>query len=71
VQTSLLEARLVCGGEAVFAELQRRYDAAMDAQAFFHAKTAEMRLRHAKYEFTPFSLEPTSRKARARCATCR
>jgi [protein-PII] uridylyltransferase len=44
-------------------ELQRRYDAAMDAQAFFHAKTAEMRLRHAKYEFTPFSLEPNVKES--------
>jgi [protein-PII] uridylyltransferase len=56
VQTSLLEARLVDGSEAVFAELQRATPEAMDAQAFFHAKTAEMRLRHAKYEFT--ALQP-------------
>jgi [protein-PII] uridylyltransferase len=63
VQTSLLEARLVCGSEELFCELQRRYDAAMDAQAFFHAKTAEMRLRHAKYEFTPFSLEPNVKES--------
>jgi len=63
VQTSLLEARLVAGSEAVFAELQRRYAGAMDPQAFFHAKTAEMRLRHAKYEFTPYSLEPNVKES--------
>jgi [protein-PII] uridylyltransferase len=63
VQTSLLEARLVTGSEPLFAELQRRYDAAMDPQAFFHAKTAEMRLRHAKYEYTPFSLEPNVKES--------
>ncbi len=63
VQTSLLEARLVTGSEPLFDELQRRYDAAMDPQAFFHAKTAEMRLRHAKYEFTPFSLEPNVKES--------
>jgi [protein-PII] uridylyltransferase len=63
VQTSLLEARLVTGSQVVFDELQRRYDDAMDAQAFFHAKTAEMRLRHAKYEFTPFSLEPNVKES--------
>jgi [protein-PII] uridylyltransferase len=63
VQTSMLEARLVSGSETLFAELQRRYDAAMDPQAFFHAKTAEMRLRHAKYEFTPFSLEPNVKES--------
>jgi len=63
VQTSLLEARLVVGSEPLFLELQKRYDAAMDPQAFFHAKTAEMRLRHAKYEFTPFSLEPNVKES--------
>jgi [protein-PII] uridylyltransferase len=63
VQTSLLEARRIEGSEIVFAELQRRYAEAMDAQAFFHAKTAEMRLRHAKYEFTPYSLEPNVKES--------
>ena len=63
VQTSLLEARLVTGSQVVFDELQHRYDEAMDAQAFFQAKTAEMRLRHAKYEFTPFSLEPNVKES--------
>jgi [protein-PII] uridylyltransferase len=63
VQTSLLEARRIEGSEIVFAELQRRYAEAMDAQAFFQAKTAEMRLRHAKYEFTPYSLEPNVKES--------
>jgi [protein-PII] uridylyltransferase len=63
VQTSLLEARRIEGSQDVFAELQRRYLEAMDAQAFFHAKTAEMRLRHAKYEFTPYSLEPNVKES--------
>ena len=47
VQTSLLEARLVTGDEALFERLQARYNDALDPQAFFQAKTAEMRLRHA------------------------
>ncbi|MES2076234.1 MAG: [protein-PII] uridylyltransferase [Pseudomonadota bacterium] len=63
VQTSLLEARLVCGDAALFAELQRRYDAAMDPQAFFQAKLLEMRQRHAKYEDTAFSLEPNCKES--------
>ncbi|MDC8759957.1 [protein-PII] uridylyltransferase [Janthinobacterium fluminis] len=63
VQTSLLEARLVCGDAALFAELQRRYREALDPQAFFHAKTAEMRQRHAKYEDTAFSLEPNCKES--------
>ncbi len=63
VQTSLLEARLVTGDAALFEELQRRYQEALDPQAFFHAKTAEMRLRHAKYEYTAFSLEPNCKES--------
>ena len=63
VQTSLLEARLVCGNPALFAELQERYQQAMDPQAFFQAKTAEMRQRHAKYEDTAFSLEPNCKES--------
>jgi [protein-PII] uridylyltransferase len=63
VQTSLLEGRLVCGDAPLFAELQARYWEAMDARAFFHAKTAEMRQRHAKYEDTAFSLEPNCKES--------
>ncbi|HEY0062970.1 MAG TPA: [protein-PII] uridylyltransferase, partial [Telluria sp.] len=63
VQTSLLEARIVTGDAALFEEMQRRYDKALDAQAFFHAKAAEMRLRHAKYEDTAFSLEPNVKES--------
>ncbi|MDQ4629320.1 [protein-PII] uridylyltransferase [Janthinobacterium lividum] len=63
VQTSLLEARLVCGNADLFAQLQQCYDAAMEPQAFFQAKTAEMRQRHAKYEDTAFSLEPNCKES--------
>jgi [protein-PII] uridylyltransferase len=63
VQTSLLEARLVTGDAALFAQLQRRYREAMDPQAYFQAKTAEMRLRHAKYEYTAFALEPNCKES--------
>ena len=63
VQTSLLEARLVAGDEALFDELRRRYREALDPQAFFQAKTAEMRLRHAKYEYTAFALEPNVKES--------
>jgi [protein-PII] uridylyltransferase len=63
VQTSLLEARLVSGDSALFEQLQARYLAALDPQAFFQAKTVEMRLRHAKYEDTAFSLEPNCKES--------
>jgi [protein-PII] uridylyltransferase len=63
VQTSLLEARLVTGDAALFEQLQARYQEALDPQAFFQAKTAEMRLRHAKYEYTAFALEPNCKES--------
>jgi [protein-PII] uridylyltransferase len=63
VQTCLLEARLVIGDSALFIDLQTRYRKGLDPQAFFHAKTAEMRLRHAKYEDTAFSLEPNCKES--------
>lgn len=63
VQTSLLEARLVRGSLPLFEELQRRYRGALDPQAFFQAKTAELRLRHAKYEYTAFALEPNVKES--------
>jgi [protein-PII] uridylyltransferase len=63
VQTSLLEARIICGDDQLFAELQARYDAAMDPRAFYHAKVLEMKQRHAKYEDTAFSLEPNCKES--------
>ena len=63
VQTSLLEARLITGDAPLFEQLQARYAEALDPQAFFQAKMAEMRLRHAKYEDTAFSLEPNVKES--------
>jgi [protein-PII] uridylyltransferase len=63
VQTSLLEARRVTGSRKLFQFLQDRCQAAMDPQAFFQAKTLEMRQRHAKYEDTPYSLEPNCKES--------
>ena len=63
VQTSLLEARLVTGDAQLFAKLQKRHQEALDPRAFFQAKTAEMRLRHAKYEYTAFALEPNCKES--------
>jgi len=63
VQTSLLEARLVTGNRRLFRALRERFRASMDAQAFFRAKTLEMRQRHAKYEDTPYSLEPNCKES--------
>lgn len=63
VQTSLLEARLVAGSRKLFKVLRDKYNAAMHPQAFFQAKTLEMRQRHARYEDTPYSLEPNCKES--------
>jgi len=63
VQTSLLEARRVVGNAALFKEFKNQYDAAMDAKAFFVAKTLELSQRHTKFENTPYSLEPNAKES--------
>ena len=63
VQTSLLEARLIMGNKAQFELLKARCDATMDPRAFFQDKTLELRQRHAKYEDTPYSLEPNCKES--------
>ena len=63
IQTSLLEARLITGNRKLFHFLQDRCKAAINPQAFFEAKTLEMRQRHAKYDDTPYSLEPNCKES--------
>jgi len=63
VQTSLLEARLITGNSALFAGFEQQFLAALDPQAFFVAKTLELRQRHNKFEDTPYSLEPNCKES--------
>jgi [protein-PII] uridylyltransferase len=63
VQTSLLEARLVAGAKKNFLQLQKRLAAVLDPQAFYVAKTLELRQRHNKFENTPYSLEPNCKES--------
>ncbi|NCW76729.1 MAG: [protein-PII] uridylyltransferase [Oxalobacteraceae bacterium] len=63
VQTSLLEARLICGNRPLFNTLLEKYAGAMDPRAFFQAKVLELRQRHVKYENTPYSLEPNCKES--------
>lgn len=63
VQTSLLESRLLTGHRGLYRRFVREFNFTLDAQAFFRAKMAEMRQRHAKYEDTPFSLEPNCKES--------
>jgi [protein-PII] uridylyltransferase len=63
VQTSLLEARWITGQKKLFAQFEAQYAAAMEPQAFFVAKTLELRQRHTKFEDTPYALEPNCKES--------
>ena len=63
VQTSLLEARLVIGNSLLFSSLQHSLAAMMEPEAFFIAKTLELRQRHTKFENTPYALEPNCKES--------
>ena len=63
VRTSLLEARRITGSTALFQRVVLRLNDALDARAFFQAKVLEMRQRHAKFQDTPYSLEPNVKES--------
>ncbi len=63
IQTALLECRLVAGDTGLMHQFEVALFAAIDPQAFFVAKTLEMRQRHTKYENTPYSLEPNCKES--------
>ncbi len=63
VQTSLLEARLITGSNELFQGFETLFFAALDPQAFFVAKTLELRQRHNKFESSPYSLEPNCKES--------
>ena len=63
VQTSLLEARRICGDPALFARFEHQFGAQLDPHAFLVAKTLEMRQRHTKHENTPYALEPNCKES--------
>ena len=71
VQTSLLESRLITGDKKLFVAFRRRFARAIDPQAFFVAKSQEMRHRHQKFDNTPYALEPNCKESPGACATCR
>ncbi|MBU6489687.1 MAG: nucleotidyltransferase domain-containing protein, partial [Burkholderiales bacterium] len=63
VRTSLLEARRIEGSTALFQRFVLRLNEALDARAFFQAKVLEMRQRHAKFQDSPYSLEPNVKES--------
>ncbi len=63
IQTALLECRVITGNRSLARTFQAAFMAAMDAPAFFVAKTLELRQRHTKYEDTPYALEPNCKES--------
>ncbi|AUM00075.1 [protein-PII] uridylyltransferase [Rhodocyclaceae bacterium] len=63
VQTNLLEARPLTGNAALFAEFSARYHEKLDVRAFFKAKQLEQEQRHARYNDSPYSLEPNCKES--------
>ena len=63
VQTALLEYRLITGSATLADQFKLAFFKAMDAQAFFVAKTLELRQRHTKFEDTPYALEPNCKES--------
>ena len=58
VQTALLEARLLTGSTELAQSFARRLQQEIDPWAFFRGKTLEMSQRHARFDNTPYVLEP-------------
>ena len=63
IQTSLIEARLLCGSEKLFQTFSCRINARLDPHSFYHAKRMEQAERHLRYQETPYSLEPNCKES--------
>lgn len=63
VRTSLLEARFITGSASLFDDFSHCYHAGLDPRTFFQAKVLEMRQRHAKFQDTPYALEPNVKES--------
>jgi [protein-PII] uridylyltransferase len=63
VQTALVESRLLAGNSRNFRELNSTLKKLLEVKTFFRKKTLELRQRHAKYQETPYSLEPNCKES--------
>ena len=57
------DPRIVCGLRAPFAGLRSELRRVLDPRAFLSAKLLEQKQRHAKFEDTPFALEPNCKES--------
>ena len=63
IETSLLEARWLEGDRSLMPALHAAMAEQRDVRSFFQAKRAEMQQRHARYQDTPYALEPNCKES--------
>lgn len=63
IETSLLECRYLLGNQTLVEELHQRFMQSHHPQDFFLAKQLELKQRYARYNNTPYSLEPNCKES--------
>lgn len=63
VQTNLLESRFLTGNRTLFETFAEAYRTQLDVREFFKAKQLEQENRYARFNDTPFSLEPNCKES--------
>lgn len=63
VATALLESRPLAGPQALLDELQARWQASISLEWFVQGKKLELRQRHARFQDSPYSLEPNIKES--------
>ncbi len=63
IETSMLETRWIAGSKKLIQTFITEMKAHLDPYKFFQAKRAEMQQRHARYQDTPYALEPNCKES--------
>ena len=63
VATALLESRLLAGPQALLSQLQTRWQSSISIDWFVQGKKLELRQRHARFQDSPYSLEPNIKES--------
>ncbi len=63
VETSMLETRWIAGSKKLIQTFITAMKEHLDPYKFFQAKRAEMQQRHARYQDTPYALEPNCKES--------
>ncbi len=62
-QTSFVDERFLWGDKALHLQFQTVFKEALNLKTFYEQKINEMRLRHTKYNNTPYALEPNTKES--------